>query len=89
VKRVRDVLSRGFAVLGFLACVGLSGANAWIVWRAIATGVARGKYGAVYLRSEGDFFFYSTVVLHGIASVTSLGLVVFVVVVLARWKDWT
>lgn len=86
---VRDVLRRGVAVLGLLASLTVAAFNGWIVWRALATGVVRGRQGVPHLRAEGDVFYLSTVALHVIGGLTSLGLAAFAVVVLVRWKDWT
>ena len=90
MKPTRDVLYRGVAVLGLMTCLGGAGWTAWTVWQGMMTGSVRGKHGAVHLRAENDFFFYSsTVALHVIGGLASLGLAVFAVVVLVRWKDWT
>lgn len=87
--RIRDVLRRGVAVLALLVCLGGAAWTAWTAWRAVATGVARGRYGGLYLRADGDFFYYSTVTLNVVASLLWLGLAVFAIVVLVRWEDWT
>lgn len=84
-----DVLQRGVAVLGLLASLTVAASNGWLVWRAVATGVVRGRQGVVHLRAEGDFFYFSTVALHVVGGLASLGLAVFAVIVLVRWKDWT
>ena len=89
MKPLRDVLQRGVAVLGLLVCLGGAGWTAWTVWRGIATGRVTGRYGAIHLRVEGDFFYHSTVVLNGLACLLWLGLAAFAVVVLFRWRDWT
>ena len=89
MKPMRDVFYRGVAVLGLLTCLGGSGWTTWTVWQGMATGRVAGKHGAVHLRAEGDFFFYSTVTLNGVACLVWLGLAAFAVVVLARWNDWT
>lgn len=86
---VRDVLQRGVAVLGLLASLTVAAFNGWIVWRALASGVVRGRQGVLHLRAEGDVFYSSTVTLHVIGGLASLGLAVFAVIVLVRWKDWT
>ncbi len=85
----RDVLHRGVAVLGLLTCLGGAGWTAWVVWRGLATGMVTGKHGAIHLRVEGDFFFYSTVALNGLACLLWLGLAAFAGIVLARWRDWS
>lgn len=82
--RGREVISNGFAVLGSLICLVVAVDTAGVVRRAMATGVVRNRYGGVYLRSEEEFFFYVNVALHAIASVMSLSLVVFVVVMVLR-----
>lgn len=86
---VRDVLQRGVAVLGLLASLTVAAFNGWVVWRALATGVVRGRQGVLHLRAEGDFFYFSTVTLHVIGGLASLGLAAFAAIVLVRWKDWT
>ncbi|MFA4940937.1 hypothetical protein [Brevundimonas sp.] len=88
MKPTRDVLYRGVAVLGLLTCLGGASWTAWTVWQGMMTGSVRGKHGAVHLRAEGDFFFYSTVTLNGVACLLWLGLAAFAVFVLARWNDW-
>jgi len=88
LKPTRDVLYRGVAVLGLLTCLGGASWTAWTVWQGMMTGSVRGKHGAVHLRAEGDFFFYSTVTLNGVACLLWLGLAAFAVFVLARWNDW-
>jgi len=86
---LRDVLRRGVAILGLVASLTVAAFNGWIVWRALATGVVRGRQGVLHLRVEGDVFYVSTVALHVVGGLASLGLTAFAVVVLVRWKDWT
>ncbi len=86
---VRDVLQRGVAVLGLVASLTVAASNGWIVWRALATGVVRGRQGVLHLRAEGDVFYVSTETLHVIGGLASLGLAAFAVVVLVRWKGGT
>ena len=85
----RAVLQRGVAVLGLAASLTVAAFNGWIVWQALTTGVVRGRQGVLHLRAEGDVFYSSTVALHVIGGLASLGLAAFAVVVLVRWKDWT
>ena len=86
---LREGLGRAVAVAGLLVCLGGAGFTGFRVVDGLRSGVLTGKYGARYLRSEGDFFYYSTATLNAIACLLWLGLAALAVLVLVRWKDWT
>lgn len=85
----RDASGRVIAVAGLLCCLGGAAFTAFRVIDGLQTGAVTGKYGARYFRSEGDFFYYSTISLNAVGCLLWLGLAGFAVLVLARWKDWT
>ncbi len=88
MRILRGLLRRVPILIGLLiSLTGFAFSNV-LGLKCLSTGVAAGRFGARYLRADGDPFYYVTVSVFGIGSLFWLGLAIIAVVVLIRWRTW-